>query len=61
MPRDDFKSIWEEAKGRYTELSGKDLKDIPMARTSEDLLKNIDSQNNQYKGFRETKVVPVLD
>ena len=56
MSKNDFEGLWANARTRYAEISGQDLKDIPMPRTTEDLIKAADSQNSQYKHFREKQV-----
>jgi hypothetical protein len=53
MATKDIGTLWQEARKRYADISGKDLKDLPMPKTTEDLLSNVEKQNQDYKHFRE--------
>lgn len=53
MATTDIGTLWQEARKRYADISGKDLKDLPMPKTTEDLLSNVEKQNKDYKHFRE--------
>ena len=59
MAKDDFAALWVDARSRYAELSGKDLKDalkgVPMPRTADELWTSVDSQNKKYDDFREKR------
>lgn len=48
--------LWEEARKRYAETTGKDFNSIPTPRTTDDLLQSVARQNNDHKHFREKKV-----
>ena len=56
MSADHFEGLWADARVRYGQVSGKDLEDLPMPGTTEDLIKYVESQNSQYKHFREKQV-----
>ena len=56
MSKGDFASLWTNARKRYYEISGKDLGDIANLQTTDELLKRVESQNLQYKHFREKQV-----
>jgi hypothetical protein len=60
MAKNDFASLWKDAQDRYAEASGKDLKDLEMPRTTEDLIKGITKQNEKYGEFRKKQVGEIL-
>ncbi|OQO02620.1 hypothetical protein B0A48_12148 [Cryoendolithus antarcticus] len=53
MSGSEFDRIWQEASRRYAEISGKRLEELPRFRTADELIKNVDNQNKDYKHFRE--------
>ncbi|KAK4548205.1 hypothetical protein LTR36_010074 [Oleoguttula mirabilis] len=53
MPDNEFTSLWDDAREEFADASGKDLKDLPMPQTTEELIKSVESQNKGYKDFRE--------
>lgn len=56
MPNNDFASIWDSARIQYAQASGKDFKDMPIPKTTDELLNSISKQNGDYKHFREKSV-----
>lgn len=60
MASGDFESLWAEAGRRYAETSGEKLTDLPMLRTSEDLIKSVEEQNSRYRHFREKQVLALI-
>jgi len=48
MVKNDFASLWATAMARYTELTGKDFKDLPMPETTDVLIQSVDRQNGDY-------------
>ena len=54
--KNDFEGLWAGARTRYAEVSGKDLKELPMPQTTDDLIAKVEDQNGQYKHFRERQV-----
>lgn len=56
MARNEFVSIWQAAGKRYAEITGKDLKDLPMPETVEDLKESLEKQSGKFKHFRERRV-----
>lgn len=48
MPENEFTSLWDDARKQYAELSGKDLKDLVMPRTTDELITSVESQNKDY-------------
>ncbi|KAK6437297.1 hypothetical protein LTR95_006512 [Oleoguttula sp. CCFEE 5521] len=53
MASSEFDKIWQEASRRYAEISGKRLEELPRFRTADELIRNVDNQNKDYKHFRE--------
>lgn len=56
MAEDYSASLWEDARTRYAEASGKDFKDLPMPKSTEDLIEAVESQNSKYEDFRNQQV-----
>lgn len=53
MASGDVADLWQEARKRYAEISGKELKELPMPKSTADLLHGVEKQNKDYKHFRE--------
>lgn len=53
MASDDIGELWQEASKRYADICGKDLKTLPMPKTTAELLSSVEKQNKDYKHFRE--------
>ncbi|KAL8833596.1 MAG: hypothetical protein Q9170_004179 [Blastenia crenularia] len=58
QPGSDFKAIWEEAFALYQQETKRDLKNNPILahlRSTDDLLTQLESQEEKFKGFRDKK------
>ena len=56
MAGNDFAALWDDARKQYAEATGKDLKEIPMPQSTEDLIQNVEKQNAKYSDFRRKQV-----
>lgn len=54
--KNDFESLWANARTRYAEVSGTDLKELAMPKTTDELINKVENQNSQYRHFREKQV-----
>ena len=56
MAMEDFEALCTNAGKRYAETAGKNLQDLPMPRTTEELIQNVEGGNKRYEHFREKQV-----
>lgn len=45
--------MWDQALNKYEQATKKNLKDLPRPRSAEDLVREVQNANDQFKSFRE--------